>query len=90
MFEKECDIRQIHDMFGTDLSLANLNWEFTELVELKLCRDLNLAQQIKQLIFHNDKSKYENVLTILCRIQASTPQSSDQCDHVTKHSIRCI
>lgn len=69
--------RKIHSIFGADLSFANLDLEFNELVELKLCVGMDLSAQIKKLILLNEKSKYDNVIIILCRIQASTPQSAD-------------
>lgn len=76
-FAKEADIRQIHKIFGADLSLANLNFEYMELVQLKICNELSLIDEIKQLILHNDSSKYDCILIILCRIKACTPQSAD-------------
>lgn len=83
-FEENADIRQIHNMFATDLSLADLSLEFAELVQLKLLdSESNLTDKIRQLTSPNNESKYDNVLTILCRIQACTPQSAD-----TERSIK--
>lgn len=82
-FSKEFDIRQIHNIFGADLPFVTQNLEFMELVHLKLCNGLNSTDEIKQLILHNDSSKYNCVLTILCRIKACTPQSVD-----TERSIK--
>lgn len=76
-FTEEADIRQIHETFGAELSLANLDLEYNELVQLKLLNKLNLTDQIKRLISHDDSPKYNCVLAILCRIKACTPQAAD-------------
>lgn len=76
-FEENANIRQIHAIFGTNLPLATLNLEYQELVQSKICYDLSLSEQIKKLIQPNHLTKYENVLEILCRINACTPQSAD-------------
>lgn len=75
--KENANIRQIHTIFGADLQLATLHLEFQELVQLKLWNELSLTDLIKKLIEPNNLSKYENVATILCRINACTPQSAD-------------
>lgn len=73
----------MHAIFGTDLSLASLNLEFQEIVQLNLYNELNLTDQIKKFTEPENSSKYENVRAVLCRINACTPQSAD-----TERSIK--
>lgn len=76
-FEPNAYIRKIRKIFATDLELATLSLEFDEMVQLQLCKGLGLTDQIKKLIQLINASKYDNVLSILCRVNACTPQSAD-------------
>ena len=73
---EDTNIRQVHAMLDTDLPFASLNLEFQEIVHQKLYNELSLTDQIKKFV-EPKNSKYENVRTILCRINALTPQSAD-------------
>lgn len=76
-YKETVSIQQIQTIFGADLPLATLSLQFTDLVQLKLCKGLSLTDQIKKLIEPNNLSKFDLVLAILCRIKACTPQSAD-------------
>lgn len=82
-FKEDADIRKIHSLFGADLNLSELHLEFNDLIELKLCNDLSLTNQIKKLCEPSNVNRFKSVLEILCRIKACTPQSAD-----TERSIK--
>lgn len=77
LYDSNANIRQIHKMFGADLQLSNLNLEFNEIMNLKLCNGLSITEQMKKLIEPINRTKYDSVHAIISRVAACTPQSAD-------------
>jgi hypothetical protein len=73
--EANVNLRQIHDVFGSDLDITELSCEFTELAAQKNVTSLKLPQLVKQLAANADS--YPNVLCIMSRILAAKPHSAD-------------
>lgn len=75
-FKESADIRQIHSRFAPDLNLMSLSLQYDEIItlsdEIKFNDDLQ--QTIKTLL---QNKNYEDVVTVLARIAASTPHSAD-------------
>lgn len=75
-FEESADVRKTRDLFGIDLDLSSLQLQFREIVDQNIPVKLagNMANIIKTLA---KTPNYKEILTVLSRIQACTPHSSD-------------
>lgn len=76
-FRKTADIRKVHATFASDLDLASFSLQFNDIMQLDICAGNDLTKQIKTLLKSENLSKYKDVITVLCRIKACTPQSAD-------------
>ena len=75
--EANVNLHQIHAVFGSDLDITELSFEFTEVASQKYVASLELPRLVKQLAANADS--YPNVLCILSRIGllAAKPHSAD-------------
>lgn len=92
-FHKDADIRKVHANLGPDLNLASFSLQFNDVIQLEVCKGSDLSTQIKTLLKPENSSKYADILTVLCRIKACTPQSADverliHANNLLKTSIR--
>lgn len=79
-FQRDADIKTVHEILEPDLSLANLNLQFMDIVNNSelLITDLNLNQKILRLAKTNEsRNCFGELITVLARIAAATPHSAD-------------
>lgn len=92
-FELHTDLRKIHELIASDLSLLELDMEFQEVINLKInhnLKDLSILDIIKRLISANN---YPTLVKIFARIAAAKPHSADierliSCNNILKSSHR--
>ena len=73
----ETDIQKVHEEWASDLDLASLNMQFTELADNEDLQVLELPQLMSHLAKHDAAVWYGDILTALSRILAATPHSAD-------------
>lgn len=76
-FQEDANVKQIHEMFATDLPLSTLSLEYAQLVRSKDHEKSTLSKQIKDMLNSVDSTNYATVITVLCRINTCTPESAD-------------
>lgn len=74
--QKECNLREVHKRFGSDLDLASLQLQFNEVIAQNVSAKFsgNLREMIKTL---SKNPNYKEITTVLSRIDALTPHSGD-------------
>lgn len=75
--EKNVNMREIHSAFGSDLDLAELSCEFTELANHRNVTSMKLPELVKHLASDDNAEMYPNVLSMMSRILAAKPHSAD-------------
>lgn len=75
-FNGSANIRQIHSRFAPDLNLMSLSLQYDEITNLSDEFQFNDDLQRTVKILMQDKN-YEDIVTVLARIAASTPHSAD-------------
>lgn len=79
-FQRDAEIKTVHEILAPDLSLANLNLQFMDIVNNSelLSTDLKINQKILRLAKTNESRKsFRELITVLARIAACTPHSAD-------------
>lgn len=75
-FDKNADIRKIHELFATDLDLSSLSLQFNEMVDQNIVvKCAGNVQKINKTLAKN--INYKEIVTTISRIQVCTPHSSD-------------
>lgn len=74
-FSEATDMRKVPELVGKDLSLANLTLQFDELRNGET--EKNIGALVKTLLNTEMFRNYEEIATILCRLQVLSPQSCD-------------
>lgn len=75
--EKNVNMREIHSAVGSDLDLAELSCEFTELANHTKVTSMKLPELVKHLASNGNADLYRNVLIVMSRILAAKPHSAD-------------
>lgn len=75
-FNKNADIRKVHELLATDLDLSSLQLQFNEIVDQNTNAKLNGdAEKMIQTLAANEN--YKEIVTTMSRIHACTPHSAD-------------
>lgn len=71
------DLRNVHKICVSDLSLATLNLQYNDLVQMKLWENELLSTKIRNLTEHENAVQFNCVATVFSRIQSCTQQPAD-------------
>lgn len=75
-FNKDADLRKVHELFGSDLPLPSIQLQFIELIDQGISAKFggNIDDIMKALSRNNN---YKEIMTIIGRIHVLTPHSAD-------------
>lgn len=76
-FQKDVNLRKVHEMFGSDLELSSLQLQYNEVLQQNIPSKVGgcVFEVIKSLI--SKKEAYEELICVLSRIVVCTPHSAD-------------
>lgn len=77
-FDKNFDVSEIHGLIGADLAMASLHLQYTDLTNsFDEIKGLSLFDLLKYLCEPSRIDFFSEILTIIARISACTPNSAD-------------
>lgn len=93
-FDMAVNLKQIHECIASDLDLANLKIEFSEIINIGLAKEMADYSIIKKIQALLKTDSYKLVTTVLARIAAAKPHSADverliSCNNILKSAHRC-
>ncbi|KAL4084422.1 hypothetical protein QTP88_028244 [Uroleucon formosanum] len=85
--DSKANIRNVFDVLGKDLDLADLNMEYTDLMEHNRLEEIRQMPLPKLVRYLSGSKEFKNVTILLARVIAAKPHSADVERLISKSNI---
>ncbi|KAL5233951.1 hypothetical protein ACI65C_001361 [Semiaphis heraclei] len=85
--DSKANIRNVFDVLGKDLDLADLNMEYTDLMEHNRLEEIRQMPLPKLVQYLSGSKEFKNITILLARVIAAKPHSADVERLISKSNI---